>query len=38
VIDATKDDVATGDLLAVDVDVAGTGAKGLGVILSFQLP
>lgn len=38
VIDTTKDDVATGDLIAIDVDVAGTGAKGLGVQLSFQLP
>jgi hypothetical protein len=38
VIDTSKDDVATGDLIAVDVDVAGTGAKGLGVILTFQLP
>jgi hypothetical protein len=38
VIDTTKDDVATGDLIAVDVDVAGTGAKGLGVILTFALP
>jgi hypothetical protein len=38
VIDTTKDDVATGDLLAVDVDVAGTGTKGLGVILAFALP
>jgi len=38
VIDAANDDVATGDLIAVDVDVAGTGTKGLGVILSFQLP
>lgn len=38
VIDATHDDVATGDLIAIDVDVAGTGAKGLGVQLSFQLP
>jgi hypothetical protein len=36
VIDTTKDDVVTGDLLAVDVDVAGTGAKGLGVILTFS--
>lgn len=35
VIDTANDDVATGDLLAVDVDVAGTGAKGLGVILTF---
>jgi len=38
VIDAAHDDVATGDLIAIDVDGAGTGAKGLGVILSFQLP
>lgn len=38
VVDTTKDDVVTGDLLAIDVDVAGTGTKGLGVILSFQLP
>ena len=38
VIDATKDDVATGDQLRIDVDVAGTGAKGLIVSLIFQLP
>jgi len=37
-IDTTHDDVATGDLIAVDIDTAGTGAKGLGVILNFQLP
>ena len=37
VIDTANDDVATGDLLAVDVDVAGTGAKGLGVILQFGI-
>lgn len=36
VIDTTHDDVATGDLIAVDIDGAGTGAKGLGVILTFQ--
>lgn len=36
VIDAANDDVATGDRLAIDVDVAGTGAKGLGVVLSFR--
>lgn len=35
VIDTGNDDVATGDLIAIDVDVAGTGAKGLGVILKF---
>jgi len=38
VVDTGNDDVATGDLIAVDVDVAGTGAKGLGVILTFTLP
>jgi hypothetical protein len=38
VIDTAHDDVATGDLIAIDVDVAGTGAKGLGVILTFALP
>lgn len=38
VIDTTKDDVATGDNLRIDADVAGTGAKGLSVILIFQLP
>jgi hypothetical protein len=38
VINTTYDDVATGDLIAIDVDAAGTGTKGLGVLLSFQLP
>lgn len=38
VIDSTKDDVATGDLIAIDVDVAGTWAKGLIVYLAFQTP
>lgn len=38
VIDTSKDDVATADLLRIDVDVAGTGAKGLMVTLTFQLP
>ena len=38
VIDTTKDDVATGDLIAIDVDGAGTGAKGLIVYLAFQTP
>lgn len=36
VIDTANDDVATGDLIAVDVDAAGTLAYGLGVILGFQ--
>jgi hypothetical protein len=35
VIDTAHDDVATGDLIAIDVDVAGTGAKGLGIVLTF---
>lgn len=39
VIDASKDDVATGDILAIDVDaVSTTAAKGLYVELRFQLP
>jgi hypothetical protein len=38
VIDATKDDVATGDMLRIDCDVAGTGAKGLIVELQFRMP
>ena len=37
-IDTAHDDVVTGDLIAVDVDVAGTATKGLGVILSFRIP
>ncbi len=35
VIDTANDDVATGDRIAIDVDVAGTGAMGLGVLLAF---
>jgi hypothetical protein len=35
VVNLANDDVVTGDRIAVDVDVAGTAAKGLGVILSF---
>ena len=38
VIDTGNDDVAVANLIAVDVDVAGTGAKGLGVILTFEMP
>lgn len=38
VIDPSNDDVAWGDHVAIDVDVAGTGAKGLGVMLTFQIP
>ena len=35
VIDTGNDDVAWGDHIAIDQDVAGTGAKGEGVILTF---
>lgn len=38
VIDGTNDDVVTGDEIGVDVDGAGTGAKGLEVRLGFRLP
>lgn len=38
VIDAANDDVATGDLLRIDNDVAGTGAKGQVVTLTFEKP
>jgi hypothetical protein len=39
VIDATEDDIATNDVLRVDVDVVHTTpAKGLLVTLEFQLP
>ena len=38
VIDTANDDVAWADLLRIDVDVAGTGAKGLGIDLTFELP
>jgi hypothetical protein len=38
VINTAQDDVAWGDHLRIDVDVAGTGAMGLGVMLTFALP
>lgn len=39
VIDTTKDDVATGDVIAIDVDAKSTTApKGLYVELRFELP
>lgn len=39
VIDATKDDVATNDLIAIDVDaVQTTPAQGMILTLRFQLP
>ena len=38
VINAANDDVATGDIIRVDCDVAGTGTAGEDIILTFQLP
>ena len=38
VIDTANDDVASGDLIYIDKDVAGTGEKGDIVICVFQLP
>lgn len=37
-IDTSNDDVNTGDYIFIDIDVAGTGTKGLYVELTFQLP
>lgn len=37
-IDTSNDDVATGDLIRIDVDVAGTAATGLFVTMGFTLP
>lgn len=37
-VDTNYDNVTTGDLIQIDVDATGTGAKGLGVILSFAKP
>jgi len=39
VIDTSEDDVATNDLIRVDVDaISTTAAKGLVVTLEFRLP
>lgn len=38
VIDAANDDVATGDEIRIDVDVAGTDTAGLEVRMTFQEP
>lgn len=38
VIDTSNDDMATGDILRVDVDTAGTGTTGLFITMEFQLP
>lgn len=37
-INTSNDDLATGDALLFDVDVAGTGAKGLSVFIRTQVP
>lgn len=38
VIDTSNDDVQTGDQINIDIDVAGTGAKGLMVTMTFEAP
>ena len=38
VINTSNDDVATGDIIYVDLDTVGTGAKGHAVVLTFRLP
>jgi len=38
VINTATDDVVTGDEIAIDVDVAGTGTLGLEIRLGFALP
>lgn len=38
VVNTANDDLATGDVLRIDVDGAGTGAKGLNVTIEAQLP
>jgi hypothetical protein len=38
VINTSTDDVATADMLRIDIDAAGTGTTGLMVELTFQLP
>lgn len=38
VINSANAVIARGDRIAVDVDAAGTGAKGLGISLIFNIP
>lgn len=38
VINTANDDVTQGDQIYIDIDGAGTGAKGLCITLTFQLP
>jgi hypothetical protein len=37
-IDAAHDDIATGDVIRFDCDVAGTGTKGMEIRMGFRLP
>lgn len=36
VVNTSNDGVSTGDLMRIDIDVAGTGAQGLDIIISFE--
>ncbi len=38
VVNGSNDDVNTGDHIYIDIDVAGTGAKGLSVRMTYRLP
>ena len=38
VINTANDNVTTGDQIRIDIDTAGTGAKGLMVEMHFQMP
>ena len=38
VVNTGHDDVVQGDIIRVDVDVAGTGTKGLDIALIFMIP
>lgn len=38
VINTAHNEAVTGDILGIDIDVAGTGAKGLTMILTFDYP
>lgn len=38
VINTSNDDVATGDRIYFDCDVAGTGTEGVAIEMTFQLP
>lgn len=38
VINTSNDDLATGDMLLIDCDTAGTGTKGATILITCQLP